>query len=220
MGQLAATAFFVVTVAPHLPALDAPMAEQGAFYATYHEANALANYFFLLSTPFLLVFLGGLFAALRRAEGPGGVLTVTAIGAGLLTAIVWPLGIVVASSGQGMARLGLDGATVYTFDGVAQLALALSGFPRAVLLAATAAALLPTSTVPRWIGWTGLGLAALALISTATFVAESFYPLAALGHLLFALWLVALCVAFLRRQAAGASRIVPPQAFGAVPVAS
>jgi hypothetical protein len=126
ISQIVAAAYFVGVVAPHMPPLDAPLAQQ----------NALVAYLSVLPVPFFLVFLGGLFGALRRLEHGVGVLTATAIGAGVALAMVWPIGIVVADAGQGMARQGLEPAAVMAFDGVAQLTLALSALPRAVLLLA------------------------------------------------------------------------------------
>jgi hypothetical protein len=207
--QLAAVAFFGAAAAPHMPSLDAPFAEHAAFYTQYWETLAIANYLYVLPIPFFLLFLGGLFEVLRRAEGQAGVLTTATMSAGVALAMVWPLGIVVASSGQSMAKEGLDGAAVFAFDNAAQLSLALSGFPRAVLLAGTSFALLAAGIGPRWIGWTGIGLAVVALATTATLVVSEVYPFLAIGMLLFHVWVVALCAVLLRRGAPA------PQPMGA-----
>jgi hypothetical protein len=61
----------------------------------------VANYLYLLPVPFFLLFAGGLFAALRRAEGGAGVLTVATCGAAIALAMTWPGGIVVAHTGSG-----------------------------------------------------------------------------------------------------------------------
>jgi hypothetical protein len=78
------------------------------------------------------------------------------------------------------------------------LALALSAFPRAVLLVATSAVLLEGRIAPRWIGSTGLALGLISLISTGTLVAPALFPFLALGTLLFVVWIAALTVALLR----------------------
>jgi hypothetical protein len=211
VGQIAATAYFITVLAPHLPPLDAPLAQQGAFYSDYHAENALVAYLYLLSVPFFLVFLGGLFGALRRLEQGVGVLTATAIGAGLALAMVWPIGIVVADSGQGMARQGLEPLAVMAFDGIAQLTLALSAFPRAVLLLAASLGLL-SSAVPRWVGWSGMGLALVGLVGTATLLDANLYPVLALGTLLFDVWVGLVGGILLRRVAAESPRRVARQA--------
>ena len=188
IGQIVAVAYFITVLAPHLPPLDAPLTEQGAFYSAYARENALVAYLSVLPVPFFLVFLGGLFGVLRRLEHGVGVLTATAIGAGLAMAMVWPIGIVVADAGQGMASAGLDPAAVMAFDGTAQLALALSAFPRAVLLVATSVGLLSSRALPRWLGWSGCGLALVALAATTTLLDANLYPVLAIASLLSDIW--------------------------------
>ncbi len=63
--------------------------------------------------------------------------------------------------------------------------LALSTLPRAVLLAATTAALLREPRLPRWLTWSGLGLGAFSLLGSATLVDARFFPALALGTLGF-----------------------------------
>jgi hypothetical protein len=75
------------------------------------------------------------------------------------------------------------------FDGTAQLALALSAFPRAVLLVATALSFRASGRLPRWIGWSGCGLAILALVGTTTLLNANLYPVLAIASLLSDLWI-------------------------------
>jgi hypothetical protein len=189
-------------LAPHLPPLDAPLAQQGAFYSDYHAENALVAYLYLLPVPFFLLFLGGLFGVLRRLERGVGVLTATAFGAGLALAMVWPIGIVIADSGQGMAQHGLEPVAVMAFDGIAQLTLGLSAFPQAVLLLAASLGLRSSNELPRWLGWTGMGLALAGLVGSATLLDASLYPVLALGNLLFDVWVGLVGGILLRRVAA------------------
>jgi hypothetical protein len=214
--QVLATVFFITVVLPHLPPLDAPPALHAQFYTEYAQQNAQVAYLYLLPVPFFLVFLGGLVARLRRMEGQG-ALTLIAAAAGVAFSTIWPLGIVVASAGQGMAQRGLDPLTVMTFDGVAQLALAFSGLPRAVLLLATALVLLRSRR--RAFGITGMVLAALSAVQSLTLLVPEVYALAALGSLLFTLWIGALGGMLLRRDAV-AQRAATPRLAVAEPVAS
>jgi hypothetical protein len=80
---------------------------------------------------------------------------------------------------------------------MAPLSLALSAFPRAVLLGATSLVLLDSRLSPRWIGWLGLVLAPLSLISTATLVIGELFPFLAIGTLIFAIWVLALSCSLL-----------------------
>jgi hypothetical protein len=72
------------------------------------------------------------------------------------------------------------------------LALALSAFPRALLLGATSAVLLEARLAPRWIGWSGLALGLVSFVSTSTLVTPVLFPFLALGTLLFVVWVAAL----------------------------
>ena len=207
--QLAGVAYFAIAAAPHMPPIDAPHAQHAAFYSDYWAENGLANYLNVLPMPFFLLFLGGLLTRLRRAEGDGGALTTTAVVAGAALSMVWPIGIVIASTGQGMAKHGLDPATVFAFDSVAQTLLALSAFPRSVFLLAVSAVTLQAALCPRWLGWTGAGLGLVALATSAMLLVFELFPFLAIGSLLFQVWLLALSAALVSRPpepSAAASR--------------
>ena len=118
-------------------------------------------------------FLGGLDSLMRRA-GRSSVARTAALASGTVLSLAWAGGIVVAHTGQSLARAGLESGTVVAFDAVAQYALALSGFPRATFLAAVAIVVFQTRTW-RWLAWTGMALAALSLLGTATLVAPALF---------------------------------------------
>ena len=186
--QIAAFIVFGATAAPRMPPLHAPPAEHAAFYAQAWEPISVANYLYLLPIPFFLLFLGGLDSLMRRTISSS-VPRTAALASGTALCLAWAGGIIVAHTGQSLARLGLDSGTVVGFDSVAQYALAMSGFPRTTFLVA-ASMLLFDACSWRWTGWTGIGLAALSLVSTATLVAPELYPLAALSVVAFNVWLV------------------------------
>ncbi|MBV9543754.1 MAG: hypothetical protein JOY61_05205 [Chloroflexi bacterium] len=200
--QIAATAYFLIVLAPHLPPLDAPLEQQGQFYSQYTFENALVAYLSVLPMPFFLVFLGGVFALLRRIEGGVGALTATALAAGVSVAIIWPIGIVVADSGQGLSHQGLAPLAVMAFDGVAQLSLALSALAGAVLLVTIAAGVLSADGLPRWLAYSAVVLAVVNLIGSVTLLNASLYPILAIGTLLFDIWVAALSGMLLRRVTA------------------
>ncbi len=152
----------------------------------------------MLPVPFFLLFLGGLFGVLRRAEGGSGALAMVSVGAGIAMAMTWPFGLLLAGVGTSIVLQGGDAATAWAFDGMAPLSLALSSFPRTVFLAATSAVLLEDRLVPRWVGWSGLVLALVSLIGTATLVVGDLFPLLMLGTLIFELWVLALGVSLAR----------------------
>lgn len=196
--QLAALVFFTTILMPKMPPIDAPLAQRAPFYLEHGDLLALTNYLLTLPVPFLLLFLGGLFAALRRAEGGSGALAVAAFGGGIAVAMTWPMGILISGLPVGIAREGGDAATMWALDGMAPLSLALSAFPRAVLLGATWLILLGRRLAPRWVGWSGLALGVVSLLSTGTLVVAALFPFLALGTLLFEVWILALSGALLR----------------------
>jgi hypothetical protein len=210
--QFAALVFAAVALFPSKPPFGAPVAEQAAHYAQYGTTYAIVNYLLALPAPFFLLFLGGLFGVLRRAEGGSGALAVGATGAGVAMAMLWPLGCMLTNLGTTIAQNGGDAATVWALDGLAPLSLALSALPRATLLGASSVVLLNSGLAPRWIGWSGLALGLVGLITSGVLVVPALFPLLMLGTILFKVYIVALSVALLRgTRAVGrtAPQVVP-----------
>ena len=195
VATIAFTAFFFATTHPPM---DASPAEAARGFAQPATMVAVGTYLYVLQVPFLLLFLGGLFGVLRRVEGGSGVLAVSVLGAGVAMVVIASMGALVSAITPTIGQLGGDGATVKAIDGMTPLALALSAFPRAVLLGATSVVLLEGRVGPRWIGWMGLVLGLVSLISTGTLLTPALFPFLAIGTLLFVVWLLALIFALLR----------------------
>lgn len=196
--QIATVAFNVAFFLTTHPPMDASPQEAARAFAEHATMVEIGTYLYVLQLPFLLPFLGGLFAVLRRAEGGSGALSVSALGAGVAMVVIASMGALISSLTPTIGQLGGDAATVKAIDGMTPLALALSAFPRAVLLGATSVVLLEGRIAPGWIGWTGLALGLISLVSTGTLVAPALFPFLALGTLLFVVWVAALTVALLR----------------------
>lgn len=198
---IAATAIFVGFIAPGLPPVDAPPEEFASFVAEPGQVVPDALYLYLVAAQlaFVVLFFGGLFGVLRRAEGGSGSLAAAVFAAGLAIAIITSLANVVEDHLlTGFAENGVDPAVTQAVDGIGPLSLALSGFPQAVVLGGTAALLLSRRFAPRWLGWVGFALGALVLVGTGTLVVgPSLFPITALGTLLFWLWILALSVVLL-----------------------
>lgn len=198
---LAAAAIFIAFIVPDLPPMEVPAAQAAVFYkemsqsAIYHLVSYLGEAQML----FLLLFFGGLFGLLRRAEGGSGSLAATVFAAGVALAVIAPLAIMIEDHLLlGMAAAGVDPVIVRSNDGLGPLSFALSGFPQVVVLAGTAALLLSKRLAPRWIGWLGFVVAALGLIGTGTPAMIELFPFAVLAMLLFKVWLLVLSIALLK----------------------
>lgn len=200
--QLAGLAFFITSVAPKMPPVDAPAAQAAAFYTQHGGLITTNNFLFMLQTPFLLLFLAGLNGVLRRVEGGSGALAVAALGSGVAMGVILALGWLISGLGVGIAANGGDAATIKALDGMSPLSLALSTLPRALLLAATSLVLLRSQFAPRWIGWAGLALVLISVVGATTLIIGAMFPVLALGSLLFELWTLALSIALLRHTGA------------------
>lgn len=209
--QIAAMLLFGALILPAGGPPDLPAAEKAARVLAHADTYRLGNFLMLLPVPFLIVFLGGLFAALRRAEG-GPVLGIAAVAGGALVALVWPLAAVLHDVALEAARLGADPAVLAGFDAIAPYSLALSAVPRAVLVLAVAAAVRWHGLAPRALGTLGLIVALLGLVGTATLVNAALFPVLALSTLLFEVWMAALCLHLLRRPATRSAAPAAPLA--------
>src|SRR5690349_14144041 len=98
IGQVAATAFFIGAIGPHLPAIDAPLADQQAFYTTFKAQNELVSFLYILPVLFFLPFLAAIQSTVKRLEGDLGVLTSLVGIAGAALTMLWPIGIVIATA--------------------------------------------------------------------------------------------------------------------------
>jgi hypothetical protein len=200
LAELGAFVFALAFVIPTHAPVGAPPAETAAALGRYAPRIAAGTYLVTLPLPFLLLFLGGLVAVLRRAEGESAPLTVAAAAAGVVIAVVGPLGAVLSGLSAAVANLGGDPAVVAELDSITPLALALAGYPKAVLLGTTATLVLQARLGPRWLAWIGYGVALLGLASTATIAVRALFPLVALQQLLFPLWIIALAGTLLARS--------------------
>lgn len=196
--QLMTVAFNIAFFLTTHPPMDASPQTTARGFAEHAAMVEIGTYIYVLQVPFLLVFLGGLFGVLRRVEGGSGALSISVLGAGVAMVVIACMGALISSLTSTIGQLGGDPATVKAIDGMTPLALALSAFPRAVLLGATSVVLLEGRIGLRWIGWTGLALGLVSLVSTGTLLAPVLFPLLAIGTLLFVVWVAALTTALLR----------------------
>jgi hypothetical protein len=134
----------------------------------------------LLGLLLFIPFLGYLWSVLRDAEGPGGWLSATAFGAGLV-GITMKL----ASIAPGWAARDFGDATAThkALERINEASFIAQMLPNGVMLAAIALLTLKTSALPRWLGWLA-AVAAPLLVVNGMFLDADFGP----AFLLFLLW--------------------------------
>jgi len=144
-------------------------------------------------------FLGYLWSVLRAAEGPGGWLSATALGAGLV-GITMKL----ASVAPGWAARDFeDGTAIHkALERMNEVAFVAQMLPDGVLLAAVALLTLKRAALPSWLGWLAAVAAPLLLVN-GMFLDADFGP----AFLLFLLWTLLASVVLTVRTLAAPSRI-------------
>ncbi len=201
-AYVAAATLFVAMILPKMPPMDAPAAARVAFYASMHgnAAYQCISYLGELQLVLLIPFFGGLLGVLRRAEGETGALSLTVFAAGVALAILGPVAILIEDHLLlGLAAAGADAAVVTAIDGLVPLAIALGGFPQALVLAGTAVLLPRHALGPRWLARLGHAIAVLSLVGTGTLVSGAMFPVSHVASLLARLWLLALALVLLWR---------------------
>ena len=160
------------------------------------DAYRLGNYVFMVAGVLLLGFLGAVHVRLRRADATGTLATV-ALAAGTLLALVWPYAAVLHDVAIDAGEKGTDPRLLAGWDAVAPFSLAFSALPRVFFVLAIVLALRLLAQSP-WLQRTGIAIAVLSVIGTATTVSGAFFPALALSSLAFELWVGALAWKWLR----------------------
>ncbi len=160
----------------------------------------VGNYAFMVAGSLLLGFLGAVGFRLRRAD-PTGVLSSVAVGAGILLALIWPLGGLLHSVALEVGDSGADLRILGAWDAVAPFSLAFSVFARVFFVGALVLGLRAMNTSP-WLRRTGVLLIVLSLAGSATLLTSALFPLLALSTLGYEIWIGVLAWSWLRTPAA------------------
>ena len=203
-------AFFFTSTARAVPGSRAASTEEiTRLLAAPPPAQAWAGeYLYALGGLLFLVFTTRLWAVLWRSEGGRGWLSVTALGAGLVyVALKAPehatIQVLWTRAGHGLDVQA--GAALW--DAYQALLFASLAF-NAVMVLATAAVILREQALPRWLGWTAIGVAATLFAAVITHVFAFAF--------LFAFWVTAAgVVLFLRADAHRPSALVTTPAAAA-----
>jgi hypothetical protein len=156
-------------------------------------------YLELFGLALFIIFIGRLWALLREAEGSGGWIATTALGAALAALTVLVIGdATMMGAAFSAGRHGLAPAVVggmYTVQWYSDLAY---GAVNAVFFAAAALLTLRRGALPTWLGWLAL-VVAIALVATVPFgPGATMEP----PHILGFVWIVSAGVVMIVRRAA------------------
>jgi hypothetical protein len=165
-----------------------------------HDAAGIyqaGNYIFMLSGSLLLGFLGAVHGRLKRID-PSGTLATVALAGGVLLALIWPLAGMLHDVAIDTAGAGTDLRILAGWDSVAPFALAFSVFARVFFIGAIVLGLRAAGGTG-WLVRSGVVLAVLALVGSATLVSGALFPLLALSTVGFEIWVGALAWQWLRR---------------------
>ena len=144
--------------------------EEIAFYVAGHPLttrNWTGLYLQVVAVLLLVVFLGRLRGVLRQAEGAAGWLSSVAFGGGLLYVAVQLATLPAAIAAFSRADEGFDPQLVAALIDVNNAAWVVAWPIWALVLAATAAVVLQTGALPRWLGWAAASIAPLLLVALA-----------------------------------------------------
>jgi len=180
-------------------------------YYAHHRGGVLTTaYLTGLAVIFFLIFLANLYTLLRNAEGGAGRLSLAAAFGGLVVTA----GIIGGTAFQTALAFRTerdmsDAAVVQSLFDMQNILFAITGFPGAVLFVSAALVILFTRILPVWLGWAGIVVAAVELLTTGGMLARV-GPLASggiiglIGFVLVTLWILAASIIMLTRP-----RMVP-----------
>jgi hypothetical protein len=176
-----------------------------SFYADHRDRILVSNYIGGFSVIFLLVFAGALRNFLRSAEGDLPGPTSLILAGGTATAAT-------AVAGGAFAlvlayRLPHNPALVQSFYDANLLVFSFIGFPIAVLILGTSAAVVRTGALPRAIAMVGGVVILIQLVSAASFAKSGAFmpggPIGFVAFITFLIWVLVVGVALLAGKRSG-----------------
>lgn len=174
------------------PAFDAGPLDAAIGFRDNAWQIGVSTLVFVLPTPFVLMFLGGLTSALRRS---GAALASTGFGAGLVDLALFTSATMVASITSTIGALDASpatGAVIKAIDGVLPVTIAAAGLARAVLLGCSAVLLRRSGLAGRGVRGSSWALATLAVAGLGTVLTPALFPITELAMILSWAWMAVL----------------------------
>ena len=183
------------------PSTDASVAELRDRFENEELATLAIDGMLLVSGLLMLFFTIAVRDAVRRAEGPNGMIAAVAFAGGVGAVVTnmvsviteFVLAITIGSASNGTIRA--------IVDGVLPVANALTQIPQAIFCGAVSAAVFRFGVFPRWVGMLGVALAAAAIGTVAPTLAKSSAATAFLNvtFFMFLIWVAAVGLILARR---------------------
>jgi hypothetical protein len=146
--------YYTLGNAGDAPPRDAPVDAYAQFFATNTTTwTLLGLYVELIGLACLIVFVPTLWSVLASAEGARGWLSGVVLGSGVMMAAMKMGSAAPYIVAMQRSDEGLDPRLARTLLDLNNAAFALTWIPLAVLIGATAAVVIQTAILPRWLGW-------------------------------------------------------------------
>lgn len=165
-------AMFVALLVAHaalqaggMPTLQDPADEIVRYLTDKRLEIQIGTYLQGLAMVAYLWFLGSLWQLLRPTEGGPGRLSVTAVAATGTSIALVAIHVAILTGLSLRADTGIDSQVVSALYLIAIVVLGMSNFALAALIGALGTLILRTATLPKWLGYLGVGSAVLWLLA-------------------------------------------------------
>ena len=192
------------TLTSNTPAAGDTRQEVFTFLGQHHDRLQLAAAVYALGMPAALLFLSGLFTALRKAEGGRPRLAVVALTGGILTAAATVTGaLVLGVTATRYADLGPGGTRALWTMFLLSIGASLTG--QVLLIGATAAVSLHTRLFSPWFNGASIILAVASAVGVCTigFVAAGIQITAGAAAIADVVWILLVSLQLWRRPELG-----------------
>ena len=171
-----------------VPSLQDPADEIVRYLADKNLEIQIGTYLQGLAMVAYLWFLGSLWRLLRPEEGDPGRLSITAVAATGTSIALVGIHVAILTGLSLRADTGIDPQVVSALYLIAFVVLGMSNFANAALMGALGTLILRTVTLPKWLGYLGVGSAVLWLLAGVSATTDS-NVWGAVGFLAFLVWL-------------------------------
>ena len=196
LAALGGTVFFVLfiiygTLTSNTPSITASSKDVFDYFVKHHDRIQLAAVVMALAMPAVLLWLSGLFRALRKADGRNSILAVAALGGGVLAAAMTATGALIEGTlATRFNDLGPSGARVWWTMYLLSLGATLLGL--LLVVGATAVVCLQKHLFPRWFAVASVVLALASLVGACTigFASTGIWAVAGIAVILDSVWIL------------------------------